>query len=1058
MDPSNPDKTLQALLAEAPFLRRLARSLCHSEPDSDELVQETWLIALRQPPKTLDSPRGWLASTLRGRLSHWKRRQDRQVKRESMATRKDATPGGQDEVDSLDVQAHLLELVRKLPDVQRQAIWLHYYEQLDVAALANRLGCNESTIRTRISRGLASLRSQLDKQTKGGRSEWLSALAPISIPTWSAPLPATAALGAPMAMKKVVASIGILFALVLGIRPVIGLWISPGDPSEPGESTPSDGPLVDLPAPTTAQLQDGSKQEVRQSALANETGQPSSGQLPNERPRCEVYGQVVDGDNLPMAGVKVVLQSYLEWAPDAGAAILGRDPEYHGWTQRTDENGRFRFGVVMPTSKYLSLVVTPDPFHESKWIRFGGNNRGSVAPLQAGARDMGILRLLAAGTVSGVVTDEHGVPVKGANIGLGEHSGNNSHFRNKTDAHGRYRAIHVTPGEHGIGVSHPKFLNAWLHPIEVIAGQENRDVDLVLRAAPTIAGRVTDPNGQALAGVSISSWPERSGSLAQATSGEDGRFTLFLPQDCGHTLEAELRGYQPFGTGDRDTLYQPGDHQIAITLLPDVTTRFLVLDQNTGEPVLRYGMRIERNKGESAPLKDESERFDAPPPRPRAGGVLDTFARPGIDRYWLHAPGYLQERGEVAHDPEHPGRQTIRVHRGPFFVGRVVDGNNPVAGASVRLTPVYMGRGTRGGSLISKSQGSPLTRLVYHWDQTLNAKTDADGKFLLSGVSKGKTYQLDVNHGERERVRLLPIVHPGNGEHDLGSLGIQSPGNIGAHVIAPPGVPLDRIEFYVDGWKDGKIVQPSKEGQIRIEDLGPGLHLLTLKTLPGKLVGGAAWEVQVKSGETTKIQLDVTGRGLCQVSVSIEGWQAQMEGTYAFARSVHPSTGEVHGDFHSLGDFDPQGRVSKEILAMGPAHIFLGLPLAESRRITQDPIDLRIGSHHELQAEVSLESLKMQLPQGVQWPDHGILWIRIGEERARLPIKKGRIIAEESWAVVTGTQTLELHGMEPGAHSISLTITDEDRQVDESDYGSLIVWQGEQAVSIAAETVTQITW
>ena len=50
MQDSESEDTLSALLGEAPFLKRLALGLCRSVADAEDLVQETWVEALRRPP------------------------------------------------------------------------------------------------------------------------------------------------------------------------------------------------------------------------------------------------------------------------------------------------------------------------------------------------------------------------------------------------------------------------------------------------------------------------------------------------------------------------------------------------------------------------------------------------------------------------------------------------------------------------------------------------------------------------------------------------------------------------------------------------------------------------------------------------------------------------------------------------------------------------------------------------------------------------------------------------------------------------------------------------
>src|SRR5689334_19275286 len=51
---------IEALLAEAPWLARLARSLTGDAAEADDLVQDTYAAALRSPPEVDRPIRPWL--------------------------------------------------------------------------------------------------------------------------------------------------------------------------------------------------------------------------------------------------------------------------------------------------------------------------------------------------------------------------------------------------------------------------------------------------------------------------------------------------------------------------------------------------------------------------------------------------------------------------------------------------------------------------------------------------------------------------------------------------------------------------------------------------------------------------------------------------------------------------------------------------------------------------------------------------------------------------------------------------------------------------------------
>jgi hypothetical protein len=68
---TSPPDDLERLLAEAPFVRELARQLVVDDPD--EVVQETWLRALEQRRRSVDRPRSWLARIVRNIASNRRR-------------------------------------------------------------------------------------------------------------------------------------------------------------------------------------------------------------------------------------------------------------------------------------------------------------------------------------------------------------------------------------------------------------------------------------------------------------------------------------------------------------------------------------------------------------------------------------------------------------------------------------------------------------------------------------------------------------------------------------------------------------------------------------------------------------------------------------------------------------------------------------------------------------------------------------------------------------------------------------------------------------------------
>ncbi|HUF81119.1 MAG TPA: RNA polymerase sigma factor [Burkholderiales bacterium] len=68
------------------------------------------------------------------------------------------------QLERAQVLALIEKALEKLPARQRQAFLLRYWEELDVAAAANIMGCSEGSVKTHCSRATRALAIMLDKQ------------------------------------------------------------------------------------------------------------------------------------------------------------------------------------------------------------------------------------------------------------------------------------------------------------------------------------------------------------------------------------------------------------------------------------------------------------------------------------------------------------------------------------------------------------------------------------------------------------------------------------------------------------------------------------------------------------------------------------------------------------------------------------------------------------------------------------------------------------------------------------------------------------------------------
>ena len=159
--------------AQSRALRRLATQLVQDEALADDLVQDTWVDALRNPPRE-EGPKGpWLRTVLRNRRITNFRTAERRAHRERAAS----PPASPPAADQLQLARELLEHMTELPEDDRELLTLRYWEALSLEECAQRLGLSASTVRSRHARALTKLRARLD-QRAGGREAWLAALAP----------------------------------------------------------------------------------------------------------------------------------------------------------------------------------------------------------------------------------------------------------------------------------------------------------------------------------------------------------------------------------------------------------------------------------------------------------------------------------------------------------------------------------------------------------------------------------------------------------------------------------------------------------------------------------------------------------------------------------------------------------------------------------------------------------------------------------------------------------------------------------------------------------------
>ncbi len=167
------------LLAQAEWLGALARRLADQPSRADDVVQDTWIAALRRPPERGRALRPWLAKFARNVARMHRRSEHSRVAREAGHDRPQEAAAPDELASRLEGQRMLVEAISRLEEPYRSTILLAYFEHLPAHEIARRQGLAAGTVRWRIKVALDALRSELDRHHGGVRRGWLLAIAPL---------------------------------------------------------------------------------------------------------------------------------------------------------------------------------------------------------------------------------------------------------------------------------------------------------------------------------------------------------------------------------------------------------------------------------------------------------------------------------------------------------------------------------------------------------------------------------------------------------------------------------------------------------------------------------------------------------------------------------------------------------------------------------------------------------------------------------------------------------------------------------------------------------------
>lgn len=689
-DPFRSEDSIETFLVHAEGLRVLVRGLLASEDRVDDVLQETWILALRQRAAV---NRAWLGTVARRLVSRLHRSERRRERRERATYEEDrSTPSTSEMQEREELRRRLADAVFALPEPYRRAVLLRFFEEREPAEIARTEGVPAATVRTRVHRGLALLRERLDARTPGGREAWRAQLAPLA--------------GASSLFGAGATGTWILGGLLVTALTLAALWASSGpfdsDPDDPSAPSPSGGtPLAGVPAESSVESRDAEMRVVRR-ALDEIDADPDryliAGFAPSARgaPTTDTEGAATDPTGRLEGRVVGVDQQTIERGWTARCMPI---PRGEGHTMRFAEakeltDGRFAI-EDLPAGEYVVWVAFDVGLRsdaERLSISAGGTTRVTLtSPIDL--RRTAAVRLVhgrrarvtfeeAPGGGSGAWRPQ-GVRLEGAGRSY-------ERFEISREGQPVVRFEDVEPGEYVFHMDDPLYAAVELRG--VLPGGEVQSASL--RGSSSVRLRVRDARTR----LPVASFRVLGSTEGTVTLPEEAPIAEVTPPEPGSGREpGELRieglvagdpAFEIRAEGHAATRVtarglEPRESRLVEVFLPDsVDLEGAVLD-TAGDPVA--GARIGLFRRAAKQDSDESLHF---PRTSKLGGIEEELVR------WEVAAAVSDEHGRFRMEKVPVGEFVLRAVS-PEVRTEFAELGAPAGGARVSFTGYLTAEGLR---------------------------------------------------------------------------------------------------------------------------------------------------------------------------------------------------------------------------------------------------------------------------------------------------------------------------------------------------------------------------
>jgi RNA polymerase sigma factor (sigma-70 family) len=590
---------------------RLVEEDSHRAEDVSQMV----FVRLAQKARSLPgnvSLGGWLHRDTCHVAATLMRGERRRQVRERLAVEMNAL---EDDSHLDSVLPVLDEAIDQLPDQDREAIILRFFEQQNFRALAEAVGGTEDAARMRVNRALDKLHGLLKSRgvalSIAGLATLLGAKAVAAAPVGLAASVVSGAAGSLAGTTGSVLAKGwklfLMPAAALLLTIGIGTQLVNRVARKANEPSPIKTAAITT-APDVGQL----------SALPTNPSPATSTTAPTGMR----FQAVEAGTELPLAGAKV----HIAYFRDGGE---GKSVE-----MQTDAHGSAQIEFMQPPYTAVNFFVA------------AAGHVPLVTSWREGDMPTNYVMRLPLGTaVGGTIVDQAQQPIADASIefsvpgGMDRARKENIQYYNagqKTDANGRWFSD-MMPADYekmGVFVTHPDF--AVLSTQMVINVRSSTESRLAMKPGTLVAGIVTDTAGKPVAGAKVSEIHNR-GDLQRSTATDAaGRFVFPHMNDGDLDLSVQAQG---FAAVSLDLVISNGFPELKVPLGPGKIFRGHIVNDN-GSPISNA---IAKTDSDSQGLRhfewsvrtDEQGRFE-----------WDSAPAESVG-YWFEAPGYSAIREQM---------------------------------------------------------------------------------------------------------------------------------------------------------------------------------------------------------------------------------------------------------------------------------------------------------------------------------------------------------------------------------------------------------------------------